>query len=183
MWKQYRSIVLIVLIFASHITFAQNQKPTSSSRIYNCYPKNCGNLPNPVRQPNGPFAVFVFCEDAVGTYIAVSCYDVEVCEQSTYPDGSVRFEGWKLYDRFWQEKDWATDVTSFAWSPDGKYLYVATSYIYGTPALYKLDLEARRSTELLKNDAPASVFITGIDPKGQYLYYRLGDNNKILILP
>src|SRR5271169_1749710 len=53
-------------------------------------------------QPNGPFAVITFCEDAMGTYIAVVCYDADGCEKSDFPDGSTRFAGWDNTRRVWQ---------------------------------------------------------------------------------
>jgi hypothetical protein len=133
-------------------------------------------------QPNGPFAVIVFCEDALGTYIAVICYDPGICERSETPDRKIRFEGWSLASRIWQEKSWASDITSLAWSPDGKRLYLSTSEIYGTGAIYVLNLEQHTFRQLLPADAPRSVNqpansyeITAIDSDGRHLHFTNGD--------
>jgi hypothetical protein len=48
----------------------------------------------------------------------------------------------------WQEAPWATDVTSYAWSPDGHHIFVATAEIYGTGALYDLDLQRREGRQI-----------------------------------
>ena len=87
-------------------------------------------------QPGGPFSVFVFCDDAAGVNIGVV---------NTKPRGG----SWDVDDRFWQERAWATDITSFAWSPDLRSLYVGTSEIYGSGNLYKLDLVNRKSEVLV----------------------------------
>ena len=47
-----------------------------------------------------------------------------------------------LGNRFWQGEKWSYDVTSYSWINDN-YLLVATSYIYGTGAVYMLDLKAQ----------------------------------------
>jgi len=144
-------------------------------------------------QPNGPFAVLVFCEDAIGTYIALVCYDADGCEKAEYPDGVTRFEGWENADRVWQENPWTSDVDSIAWSPDGKSLFVATSEIYGAGGLYQLNLEARKSVQLLPANKKVSLDATGpgysivsISGDGRDLSYRLGEQEgirKLLIRP
>src|SRR3990172_868992 len=80
-------------------------------------------------QENGPFAVLVSCEDALGNYLGVIHYG---------PLGVPVSGKWSLGDRFWQEKQWAQDVTAYAWSSDGKHLYVSTSEIYGEGGIYQL---------------------------------------------
>jgi hypothetical protein len=83
------------------------------------------------KQPHGPFAVYVFCDDAMGTNIAVYYSDL----------GEPRFEKWTLTRRFWQSDDWGADVHSIGWVPDRNSLVVTTSEVYGTGAVYLLDLE------------------------------------------
>jgi|GEM_PF-5085980 len=85
-------------------------------------------------QPDGPFAVLFFNEDALGTQIGVIYYGL----MRSPKNGS-----WSLTDRFWQKEDWSMDVTTIAWGPNGKYLYVATSGTYGVGAVYELDLYSR----------------------------------------
>src|SRR5476651_1216798 len=76
------------------------------------------------KQPHGPFAVFVFCDDALGTNIAICYFDL----------GDPRFEKWTLTRRFWQSDDWGADVRSIAWVPNHNSLVVTTCEIYGTGA-------------------------------------------------
>jgi hypothetical protein len=97
----------------------------------------------------GPFAVFVFCDDALGANIAV----INISPGAG--PGTIRLDGprkdwnfWHVNDRVWQEASWATDVTSFAWSSDLRLLYVATSGIYGSGAVYRLDLVARKAEKI-----------------------------------
>lgn len=130
-------------------------------------------------QPNGPFAIMLFCEDAVGSYAAVVCYDTGKCEKSTYPDGSIRFEGWNLNNRVWQDKLWGSDITSFAWSTNEKKLYIATSSIYGSGGIYELELEKRTAKQMLPNrkhvtpsDPGQGYVITSIDKDGESLNYQ-----------
>ena len=95
------------------------------------------------RQANGPMAVILFCEDAVGTYLGLVYYDVM---ESPEPEHFVRrLSEEDLPERFLKighwEPDvagtiWASSVTSYAWGKDDSKLYVATSSIYGSGALY-----------------------------------------------
>jgi hypothetical protein len=100
--------------------------------------------------PNGPFAVMMYCEDALGDYLAV-----------TYakPIGAPVVQGgkWSLEDRYWSEPRWASDVTGYKWSDDGLKLSVSTSGIYGSGGLFELDLFKRETMQLLPKDAPVSI--------------------------
>jgi len=53
-----------------------------------------------------------------------------------------------LSSRFWQGQLWSNDVTSFAWTESGTELLVSTSAIYGSGALFLLNLEAQESKML-----------------------------------
>lgn len=89
------------------------------------------------KNPNGPFAVYLFCDMGLGTNIGV------ILIEPGAGGGKIGLQPksqWKVNKRFWQDPLWATDVTSFAWCPSGKYLYVATSMTYGDGQLFKLDL-------------------------------------------
>jgi hypothetical protein len=82
-------------------------------------------------QPRGPFGVYVFCDDAVGTNIAVFYADL----------GEPRYEKWTLTRRFWQDGPWAADVSALGWVPGSNLLVVATSEIYGSGDVYLLNLK------------------------------------------
>jgi hypothetical protein len=105
-------------------------------RIKNVGGKSCRG--GPQQQPNGPFAVFVFCDDAVGTNIAVFYSKL----------GDPPFEKWTLTHRFWQSDAWGADVHSIGWVPNRNALVVTTSEIYGTGAVYLLSLETQTSVVL-----------------------------------
>jgi len=135
-------------------------------------------------QPNGPFAVMVFCEDALGTYLAVMCYDPGPCNKSEYSDGTIRFSGWQIDNRVWQENPWTSDVDSFAWSLDGKSLFIGTSDIYGAGGMYQLNLEQRKSKQIMPKkqivsvDEPGAGYsIVSINRNGSALNYRLIDHD------
>lgn len=107
----------------------------------------------------GPFAVFVFCDDALGVNIAVINVSGGAGPGKIKLDTSNKEWGhWWVNDRIWQEAPWATDITSFVWSSDLRLLYVATSGIYGTGAVYRLDLVNRVATRILP------VPSDGLDP-------------------
>lgn len=105
---------------------------------------------------NGPFSIFVFCDDALGTNIGLI-----LTEPGAGP-GKLKLEGTKIWDwqvnnRFWQLQEWSSDVTSFAWSPDFRYLYIATSSVYGDGSFFRLDLKNRTSKRLIP-DKKAKYF-------------------------
>ena len=106
------------------------------------------------QQPTGgPFSVFLFCDDAAGSNIGV-VNALPGAGPGKIDLGELKeWNNWDVNNRFWQDKDWATDVTSFAWSPDLKFLYVATGEVYGTGCLYKLDLVARTAKKLVPDAA------------------------------
>jgi hypothetical protein len=83
----------------------------------------------------------LFCDDALGSNIGV------INEKAP-----ALWEKWDVSDRFWQDRIWCTDINSFAWSPDLRYLYVATSSIYGNGGFYKLDLIHRKATRLIPSE-------------------------------
>jgi hypothetical protein len=88
------------------------------------------------KQPGGRYAVMVFYEHALGNYCGVIYYD----NMGLPEDGN-----WRLEDRFWQDRTWASDVTGFCWSPSGRYLYISTAEVYGDGGLFRLDLLHRKS--------------------------------------
>jgi hypothetical protein len=123
------------------------------------------------RQPaGGPFSVFLFCDDAAGSNIGV------VNTEGAAGPGRIElphprtWDKWAPGNRFWQDQEWAADITSFAWAPDLKSLYVGTADIYGSGALYKLDLVRRTYATLIpkpddrrSKDVDYSAEITAVD--------------------
>ena len=101
-------------------------------------------------QPNhGPFSVFLFCDDALGSNIGII-----LTERGAGP-GNISLghaKVWQIWDtanRFWQDRKWATDVVNFAWGPSQRYLYVATSGIYGNGGFFKIDLREHAYQRLM----------------------------------
>ncbi len=130
-------------------------------------------------------ALLLFCEDALGTYIGLVYYDsmespvpynyyirLSAAEKKTY------YKAWSLGNRMWQDPIWASDVTSYAWSPDGTKLYIATSEIYGSGGLYELDLIRKKYKQIAPtgrvaklNDSGPGYIIMQIDKDESRLIY------------
>jgi hypothetical protein len=99
-------------------------------------------------QPGGEFGVLLFCEDALGTYLAVV---------HTGPLGAPASGPWRLNDRVWYEDRWGADVTGYRWSKDGKLLFITTSDVYGSGGVFALDLKARTASQLLPTGRPVTT--------------------------
>jgi hypothetical protein len=139
------------------------------------------------KQPNGPMAVILFCEDALGTYIGLVYYDTmggpvpyRFNEKLSETEKETYYKTWSLENRMWQNPLWASDVTSYAWGPDGTKLYVATSEVYGSGALYELDLVRKMHKQIAptgkepKSDkAGLGYLITRMDKVQNKLFYTL----------
>jgi hypothetical protein len=136
-----RWLCVLTILLAPAPGFAQQQPATVSSvhrpaKIESISGVACKRGSH--IQPQGPFGVYVFCDDALGTNIAVF-----------YPElGEPRFEKWTLTRRFWQDGPWSADVSALGWVPNRNLLVVTTSEIYGTGAVYLLNLEIQIYTEL-----------------------------------
>jgi hypothetical protein len=92
-----------------------------------------------IKQPNGPFAVMLFDESAQGIHIGVIYHD----QMHNPMDGN-----WWISERFWQSREWGSDVKNICWSPDGKYLYVATSRVYGDGGVFRLNLRQKTAQRI-----------------------------------
>lgn len=101
----------------------------------------------------GPFSVFLFCDDALGSNIGVIATAPGAGPGTIELDAQKTWNHWDVNQRFWQDPQWATDITSFAWSSDLKSLYVATGEVYGTGSLYRLNLVTRTVETLLPDAA------------------------------
>jgi len=147
------------------------------------------------KQPNGPMALILFCGDALGTYVGLVYYDspegpaselfynkLSETEKKTY------YKIWALENRMWQDPIWASDVTSYTWGPDGTKLYIATSEIYGSGALYELDLVHKKYTQIapvgrmakLNNPGPGYI-IVGTDKDKSKLIYILDPQSDVTL--
>ena len=139
------------------------------------------------KQPNGPMAIILFCEDAVGTYIGLVYYDslegpasLQFFSRLSETEKETYYKIWSLGNRMWQNSLWASDVTSYAWGQDGTKLYVATSGIYGSGALYELDLVRKRHKQIAPtgkeaklNEPGPGYVITRMDKGESKLFYTL----------
>ncbi|MEJ2061105.1 MAG: hypothetical protein P8Y64_11580 [Gammaproteobacteria bacterium] len=141
-WTSMKLILIALMLFIAHVVFAADGYLIVAS------PKVCKQ--GLYHQPSGgPFSVFLFCDDALGSNIGI-INTADGAGPGTIPLPQPKtWDKWDVNDRFWQQPEWATDVNSFAWSPDLRFLYVATSGIYGTGDLYKLDLVKRTYVTLL----------------------------------
>ncbi len=145
------------------------------------------------KQPNGPMAIFLFCEDAVGTYIGVVYYDLmeapaplHFVRRLSESEKETFYKNWSLANRMWQDPVWASDVTSYAWSFDGTKLYFGTSSIYGSGAFYELDLVRKKHRQIaptgkkvtINNPGPGYL-ITRIDKEQSKLFYKIVQWNQV----
>lgn len=105
------------------------------------YPKQCQH--GLKYGPGKKFAVYVFCDDAVGTTIGIINTKPGVCADVVGPTREQE-QVWRHEIRFWQEESWARDVDYIEWSQDGLKLTVYTGYICGTNKKYVLDLLHRK---------------------------------------
>jgi hypothetical protein len=122
------------------------------------------------RAPSGPFSAFLFCNAALGDSLGLV---FEGFHMAMPAKGN-----WDTSKRFWQEEPFSDEVTSFAWSKDGMFLYVGTSGIYGDGGFFELDLMNQKVKRLYpvdsKDKAPKTEyasFISKHDPKAGKLEF------------
>ena len=169
-YKFWRVIILVLLcaVFIGPIESSFAEQPATSKLVVKLYP---GCKPGSYSQPNGPFAVLVFCESALGDYIAL------YYEKPMGSPISFGYPKWPINDRVWQDSVWASDVSSFAWSPSGKFLYAATSNIYGEGGIFEIDLARRVSKRVFPAKWPEKEYgyfpeILEFDEKASLLKVR-----------
>ncbi len=124
-------VAFAALSLATPAWLAQAKAPQESSGVP-VSGRNCAAGPH-VSPEGGPFAFFLFCDDALGTQMAVLSVSMSVPQA----------QAWSLADRVWQQAAWATDVVSVAWLEQGKALLVITGYVYGNASIYRLVLPTR----------------------------------------
>jgi len=130
--------------------------------------------PGPVRGPSRTFELYVFCDDALGTHLGV--VHVALVSPATAA-------AWSLDNRFWQNADWSADASAYAWvAPD--VLLVTTSPVYGTGALYRLDLASRRVGRLWPrelesgNTSGVSVALKAVDITDRHVTLQAGSKTE-----
>lgn len=169
--KRITIVHVLLLLFLWIPVHSMAAKKSKTSVIHACWPKVC--KPGAVSGPNGEFAVWIFCDDAQATQIGVVATMYRDLEIHHSPNT------WAYTKRFWQENEWARDVTSFAWDSQGRYLYVATSNIYGRVGVYQLDLWKRsylkfypenKSNEYLISIALNSLDKNSIEAKARFYF-------------
>jgi len=125
----------------------------------NVSPVNCSN--GAQFQPEGRYAIYVFCDDALGSNVAIFLHDL----------GGLYDGKYKLGKRFWQGEEWAYDVTSFYWLPNKNHLLIATSGIYGSGSLYILNVSKQEAIVLYQLDE-AVLQIVEVKEKEVLLKYE-----------
>ncbi len=144
---------------------AQPASVSPGQYVWVLEPMNCDPGLRP--QPGGPYAALVFCENALGAYLAV----VRLAPLERTGEGA-----WNTKQLIWQEEPWASDITSFAWAPDGQRLFVTTADGAGAGGLYELELATRRARQV----APKDSAVTAAKPGPGYVIERLDRDRQVL---
>ncbi|MBN1254180.1 MAG: hypothetical protein JXA50_02800 [Deltaproteobacteria bacterium] len=150
-------LLMLFLGVVVHITSAyaetSNDKLLVCTDYYQFKPEQ--KDPRLIKQPNGPFAVMVFQEYALGVHIGIIYYD----QMGNPLDGK-----WWISERFWDDRNWGSDITSLCWGSDGKFLYVGTSQIYGDGGLFRINLFEKQYTRIYPESAktPPNISMTEI---------------------
>jgi hypothetical protein len=131
------------------------------ARLVRTWPQKCEQGLHP--QPNhGPFSVYLFCDDALGSNIGIILTERGAGPGNVALNDLKVWNTWDTVNRFWQDRTWAADVMDFAWGPSQRYLYVATSGIYGDGGFFKIDLRERTSQRLMpRPNAPYESMLRG----------------------
>lgn len=124
-------IAFVFFLFFEVIGYSQTTKIAS----YTVGPEVCKTQQYKINA----FTVFLFCEDALGAYLGI-----------VYSDriGQAGDKGWEIEKRFWQDKTWSSDVTSFLLDPEFGRIFIATSSIYGTGDIYEINLYQKKAKKI-----------------------------------
>jgi hypothetical protein len=139
--RQFTSAIFLIFLFAGYSLAAEPGIVEASSQ-------KCTHGLHP--QPNnGPFSVFLFCDDALGSNIGIILTERGAGPGNVPLNDQKVWQTWDTVNRFWQDRKWAADVINFVWSPSQRYLYVATSGIYGDGGFFKIDLREHTYQQLM----------------------------------
>lgn len=154
--SRVRKYWLNKLVAAAVITTAQLLLvfgPACAAEVVDVSPEHCRHG---LHQPEGgDFAVFVFCDDALGTQLGIIYTRPGV--RPAEPDSD-----WNNGNRFWQQGEWVYDALDILWPPSGDYLYVTTAGVYGHNGFYELDLRKRTATKLLSGSDDTGLLIESV---------------------
>jgi hypothetical protein len=143
-----KSILKIITTICALIVFTGHVGANDDSLLVEAFGPQCKHGLH--QQPkNGAFSVFLFCDDALGTNIGIILTERGAGPGPTPLPETREWRRWDTTNRFWQDRKWAADIVNFAWSPSQRYLYVATSGIYGDGGFFKLDLRERTFERLI----------------------------------
>jgi hypothetical protein len=100
-------------------------------------------------------------------------------------------EKWWISERFWASREWGSDIKGICWSPNGKYLYVATSRVYGDGGLFRLNLRLKTAERIypknnIKNSDILFTEIVNINQEQSKLTIRVikeGKPSELVTLP
>lgn len=160
--------VVVTVLLMLQIMFCSSA--VSESNVQNVYGHSCDQGVS--HQPGGDYGVYVFCDDALATNIAVFKSKMNAPLENQY----------SLSERFWQGEEWANDVVSFAWLSERSQLLVSTSGVYGTGTIYLLDVVQKQSKELnipgLK-ETPVKILISQVENDKAWIKYTTTSNTSI----
>jgi len=141
-------LIWIVSLLFTAAPFLSRQVSAGENQLVDAAGASCKHGLHP--QPNaGPFAVFLFCDDALASNIGIILTE-RGAGPGNVPLNELRlWHTWDTVNRFWQDREWASGVINFAWSPSQRYLYVATSSIYGDGGFFKIDLREHTHKRLI----------------------------------
>jgi hypothetical protein len=170
--RQITSAIFLIFLLAGYA-------PASEPGIVEALSQKCKHGLHP-QSNNGPFSVFLFCDDALGANIGII-----LTERGADPGGvplndQKVWQTWDTVNRFWQDPKWATDVTNFVWSPSQRYLYVATSGIYGDGGFFKINLREHTYQQLIPS--PNAPYKSQLKDTYYTLIRSIDSKNKKLIV-
>jgi hypothetical protein len=137
--------IIFTIILVLIATFGLAQK---NREKWEWSPGKCVSAVYP--HPKSPFAVALFCEDALGTYMSV-------IHLGSIGAPASENRRWTLENRHWYDSLWSSDITGFKWAKDGLSITVSTSPIYGSGGYFEINLRSRTVKQLLPEGVTVSV--------------------------
>ncbi|HDH04691.1 MAG TPA: hypothetical protein ENH01_03115 [Nitrospirae bacterium] len=160
---------VLLVLFSTLLLYAQ-QGFSFENKIVNVSGKGCKHGIEKLH--DSPYAVLVFCEDALGSYLSIIYLD----KMMAPIDGA-----WSLDNRYWQHDFWSRDVTSYYFDSLNTLLFISTSEIYGEGGIYRLDLKNKKFKKLTASTLKdGKVYqIQTVDRKKDILKYVVTMDGKI----